>query len=474
MADHFAREAYENHCAIDRGAHRAERVLIGTMLRDPSVIEDVLPRVIAADLDSKLNRNILDAIYAMHTDGEVPTKHAMISAWDDYQVDNIMRLSDYLTGCITESLDDLGLPIEGIVQNILDRAKRRMLEEAAHVLQLATDGKRSVADIGRKAIDHIQSILTDVGSGERKIVSAASLAEAGLACLEGSAKIGPGTGFVDLDRIIGGWPMAQLSIVAGRPGMGKSAFGLSVALNAAKQGHTVLIFSLEMTAEQIGARLLTDIAYTSMDPLRYRRQPDGMTGRHRQLIDQAMQRLSALSIEVCDRSGITVEDIAVHARMHAAELKQNGQTLDLIVVDHIGLVAPGDAYRGNRVREVAECTQGLAALAKRLDLPVVGLCQLNRAVESRDNKRPSAHDLRDSGAIEEDASLIMMLYRPAFYLERERFDDAEKERVRLDALEAARHRLEVKIEKNRNGEPGFVELFADIGSNAIRNSSFRR
>ena len=255
-------------------------------------------------------------------------------------------------------------------------------------------------------------------------------------------------------------------------GMGKSAILTAAALNAAKDGANVLIFSLEMTAEQIGARLLTDLAYTHIDPVKYQRRAEGLAPRHRGLIDMAVKRLEGLTIQVCDRSGITVEEIAVLARMHAVELRQQGKTLDLIMVDHIGLITATDVHRGNRVREVAEFTQGLANLAKRLDLPVIAICQLNRAVEGRDNKRAGLSDLRDSGAIEEDASLVLMLYRPAYYLERDRFDDQQKDAVRVEKLAGCINRLEIGIEKNRNGPPGRVDVFADIGANAIRNTSF--
>lgn len=464
-------DAYVTYCAIDRGAHRAERLLIGRLLIDPSQIESVRAKIASTDLDERLNQNLLAAIYGMREEGQTPTKHEIIAAWGDYDVDNRLRLEGYVTGCIGEALTDIVEPIEGLVQAVANQAKRRLLESAAHTLSFATDGKRSVTDIGRAAIDQIHAILTEVGDGDRKLVSAADLAEAGFSSLEGIAKVGPPSGFTDLDRETGGWPLAQLSIVAGRPGMGKSAFATSCALNAAKAGANVLIFSLEMTAEQIGARLLTDLAYTSIDPVKYQRRSGGLAERHRNLIEQASKRLQALSIKVCDRSGITVEDIAVLSRMHAQELRQKGKTLDLVMVDHIGLITPTDAYRGNRVREVAEATQGLANLAKRLDIPVVGLCQLNRAVEGRENKRATLSDLRDSGAIEEDASLVMMLYRPAYYLERERFDDREKEAKRLELLDACRHKLEIGIEKNRNGPPGRVDLFVDIGANAVRNAA---
>jgi replicative DNA helicase len=126
------------------------------------------------------------------------------------------------------------------------------------------------------------------------------------------------------------------------------------------------------------------------------------------------------------------------------------------------------------VREIAETTDGVATLAKNLDVPVIGLCQLNRAVEGRENKRPTLSDLRDSGAIEEDASVIIFLYRAAYYLDKEREDDMEAERKRIALLEGSKNKIELQVAKNRNGRVGIVDAFIDIGANALRNGSFAR
>lgn len=472
MTIHYDKRAYEAHCALDRGAHRAERIVIGLMLLKPDLVEDVKPKLSEHAFAEDLNRNIVAGIYGLHDEGLTPCKTELVKAWGDYPVDEKMQLSDYLSGCVDEAIPEAPLPIDGIVRSIADTAKRRLLEEAAHTLQIATDGQRSVVDVGRSAIDQIQSILTNVGAGERKSATAKDLSKAGLAYLEGKSKAGPKTGFSDLDRHIDAWPLAQLTVVAARPGMGKSAFMTSAALNAAKGGANVLIFSLEMTQEQLGARMLSDLCYSSQDPVQYQSR-GRISTRHRDLLAGAQIKLDSYQIEVCDRSAMSIEDIHVHARMTAAELEQQGKALDLIFVDHIGLVRPSDRYAGNRVREIAECTQGLCDLAKRLNVPVVALCQLNRAVEGRENKRATLSDLRDSGAIEEDASLVLMLYRPAYYAEKNRFDDAEAERKRLERLQTTKNSLEIGIDKNRNGPPGRVDLFIDVGSNAVRTKSFR-
>jgi len=137
------------------------------------------------------------------------------------------------------------------------------------------------------------------------------------------------------------------------------------------------------------------------------------------------------------------------------------------------LMRSSDRYAGNRVREVGEISEGMTELAQELDVAVVALCQLNRQVETRDNKRPTLSDLRDSGEVEQNASLVIFLYRSAYYLEQTRFDEPELEKKRQEMLEKTRDKLEFIVAKNRNGRVGVVEAFVNIGANAIRNASFQ-
>ena len=140
-----------------------------------------------------------------------------------------------------------------------------------------------------------------------------------------------------------------------------------------------------------------------------------------------------------------------------------------MVVDHIGFIAPTNRYKGSKVHEVSEITSGLQRLAKSEQIVVLALHQLNREVEGRDNKRPVLSDLRDSGSVEQDADIILFPYRAAYYLERMKFDDAEKEQKRQEKLEASRNELEVNIAKQRNGPSYTIELFADMAANAVRD-----
>jgi len=141
----------------------------------------------------------------------------------------------------------------------------------------------------------------------------------------------------------------------------------------------------------------------------------------------------------------------------------------LVVVDHLGKVRPSSRYRGNRVQELGELSEAMAHLAKSEDVAVLALHQLNRGVEARDNKRPTIADLRDTGNLEQDADSVMLVYRPAYYLERAREDNPELESLRLKELEAKRNILELNIAKQRNGPTATIELYVDMASNAIRD-----
>lgn len=277
------------------------------------------------------------------------------------------------------------------------------------------------------------------------------------------------TGISDLDRMLGGLGRGEFSILAGRPSMGKSAVAVCLGKGAATTGHGVLIFSLEMMARAWMARMATDAAWGYRSPLAY---SDAL--RHK-LKDQQEDRLirgaqarMPLPLVIHEQAGLTVAEIAAITRRETAIFERQGKRLGLVIVDHLGKVKPKD-YSGDRVREVGAISNALAGLAKREDVAVLALCQLNRGVESRDNKRPSMSDLRDSGDLEQDADTVMFAYREAYYLERQKFDSNDDESVRQEMLEAKRNTLEINIAKQRNGMVGSVDLFIDMPSNAVRN-----
>jgi replicative DNA helicase len=182
----------------------------------------------------------------------------------------------------------------------------------------------------------------------------------------------------------------------------------------------------------------------------------------------AVRDLRDLPLVIDPQPSLTVAQISARARKHARALERQGKTLDVVYVDHIHIIRPNDRYRGNRTAEITEISAALKALAKELDVAVVGLAQLNRSVEGRDDKRPTMADLRDSGSLEQDADLIVFLYREEYYLQR-RCSDSSSEDKRIARLAEVRNKLELNIAKQRNGPTGSFEIFFDAASNAARD-----
>jgi replicative DNA helicase len=277
-------------------------------------------------------------------------------------------------------------------------------------------------------------------------------------------------GLSDLDKATGGWRRKQVIYFGGRPSMGKSACAVVFSRRAARAGHGVVVFSLEMTCRQWMARMATDICWARDLPISYAAALRGsLQGRELQAFLRGANELRALPILIEEQSGLTAADIASRTR-HAAELlNQQGKRLGLVIVDHLGKVRPSGNYRGQKVYELGEISEAMAHLAKSENVAILALHQLNRAVEGRDNKRPQLSDLRESGNLEQDADTVMFAYRSAYYLERARDDDPDEERRRIENLNAKRNDLELQIAKQRNGPTCTVELYCDMAANAIRD-----
>jgi replicative DNA helicase len=226
-----------------------------------------------------------------------------------------------------------------------------------------------------------------------------------------------------------------------------------------------------MNELSLADRVLSEMCFNHRDGITYETIARGtLTMSQATRIIEARRRLVDVPLTIETQGGLSMSQIATRARKHNDRLEKKGTRLGLLIVDHMHIVAASSRYSGQRVNEVTEISSGLKALAKELDVPVLALAQLSRQVESRDNKRPGLSDLRESGAIEQDADLIVFLYREAYYL-KDRLDDPQKEQARLDRLVEVQHRLEAAIAKNRNGPTHTVELFFDAGCNALGNYS---
>jgi replicative DNA helicase len=287
---------------------------------------------------------------------------------------------------------------------------------------------------------------------------------------------GVSTGFTDLDRLLGGLHPSDLVILAGRPSMGKTALATNIGFNAAKawrptrgpdgkvtseDGAVIGFFSLEMSAEQLATRVLSEESGVASDRIR---RGDVSHDDFAKFV-QASQKLASVPIFIDDTPALTITGLRTRARRL---LRQQG--LGLIIVDYLQLLRGGPDGAENRVQEISEITRGLKALAKELNVPVLALSQLSRAVEQREDKRPMLADLRESGSIEQDADVVMFVFREEYYLSRgeptrrpEENDDKFNERYARwqERLEQVHGTGEVIIAKQRHGPIGKVTLRFD-------------
>jgi replicative DNA helicase len=262
-------------------------------------------------------------------------------------------------------------------------------------------------------------------------------------------------------------------VLAGRPGSGKSALTIAVALNAARRGHGIYFASLEMPGEELSTRALSYLASNDGQgaAIPYFRIERGNVDQHElQRLSAARTALDGLPMWFDTRRGLQVAQIAAGARRYAKQLRKRDKSLDLIVIDHMGKCRDSGRWGGDKVNAVAEISNDIHALAGDMNIPVLAVCQLNRGVEHRDDKRPVMSDLRASGNIEEDAHLIMTVFRPAYYLQRMEPDPIDKAKWdEWDAqMKRVAHDLDVTIAKQRGGPTGQVHLWTDVTTNTFR------
>lgn len=284
-------------------------------------------------------------------------------------------------------------------------------------------------------------------------------------------------GLRDLAKALGGWRAGKLYIVAGRPGMGKTTFTWSTMLRTAFKGHGVMLVSLEMGRDELSEMALTDLAWRRDHRIEYRdinvsqvAEP-GYAQRLESVIEVA-PLFNSLPLMIFDRPGVGMAEIRSQALLYDQRLRGDGRRLEVLVIDHLGLIKAGTNYAGNKVAETEEISGQLKQLAKELGCAVIALAQLSRQVEGRDDKRPNLSDLRWSGAIEQDADVVMFVYREEYYLKKAD-QDPDKEMKRQVRLEQCRNKLEVLIEKHRGGPTYGVELFCDVGCSVVRDLEHR-
>lgn len=358
-------------------------------------------------------------------------------------------------------------------------ARLKTGEMAGSVIAAANDPSSDPTRMLKSVAADLDMIQAELRAGPRRKsrLSFAEAAENAFAAAENARQRGSGLtgitwGLTDVNRLTGGIQRRDLTLIGARPSMGKTSIGLSTAIKAAKNGTGIGFISLEMDADKLAARGLSDIAFDWGVKIPYANIIRGqIDDRDMESLRSANRDLDRLPLIIEEQSGLSMADIRVKAEAMMAEMEARGSSLECLVIDHLGLIRASSRYSGNRVQEISEMTAGLKGLAREYGIAVVALSQLNRAVESRDNKRPQLSDLRDSGTIEQDADTIIFLYREAYYLERDKGGSAEAQVERTERLIECQNKLEFTIAKQRNGPLATVDLFADMASSAIRNGA---
>ncbi len=415
---------------------QAEQAVLGSMLIDPDCIKDVMDKLQPEDFYLRANRDIFETIYHMFIysrpiDGvTVAGEMEKNGVYSDNTRDYLVQLMD---------VTPTSANVMEYVQIVLDKSLMRQVAAAAgSISAMVQEGSGAAGDMLEAAEQKVYAIrrgrsaqnMVTVGMVLQDVM--AHLAE--LTASGGKTLPGLSTGLSAVDAKINGLNKSDLLLLAARPGMGKTSMALNVALSAAREsGKTVAIFSLEMSREQLVTRLIASEGLVENTRL--------VTGNLResdwQRIAEAASSLSRMDIRIDDNPLLTVADMNAKCRRL--------ENLGLVVIDYLQLMtsAGGKSYAGeNRQQAVSDISRMLKIMAKELQVPVLCLSQLSRANEKRDDKRPMLSDLRESGAIEQDADIVLFLYRDDYYN-----SDSEKRNV-----------AECIVAKNRHGETGKVEL----------------
>ena len=410
----------------------AEQSVLGSMILDKKAIDVVSEILVADDFYKSSHGDIFRNIQSLSLKGE-PVDYLTLSeevatngkldsvGGRDYRMD--------LSGSVV-----LTANVKAYSKIVKDKSVLRKLIHSSDGIMEKAYSNDPVDDV----IEYAESSIYEISQGNirgglqplKEIVGDTMSQIEQMSMNEGNLT-GITTGLRDLNSLISGFQKSDLVLIAARPAMGKTALALNMAMSAALKGHSIAIFSLEMSKMQLSQRLLSALSMIDLQDI-----ISGKISDWAQL-GQGMNILAGLDIYVDDTSGISLTELRSKCRRLSAK-----SGLDMVMIDYLQLMS-GDSRSENRQQEISTISRGLKGLAKDLNCPVIALSQLSRAPEMRSDHRPIMSDLRESGAIEQDADLVMMIYRDDYYHE-----DSEKPNT-----------AELIVTKHRNGPTGTVELF---------------
>ena len=436
----------------------AEQSVIGSILLNNEIFDEINLLITSKNFYDPMHQKIFAAIEKLIYSGmlanPITLKNYFENEKDELNVPNyLVKITKFSTSSrqaieYSKLIYDLYVKREliKISENIIDTAKLNDLDNDGK--SIIENFEKSLFDLAEKG--SFSSSLVKFDEAMKMTIEMASSAyknEEGI--------VGVPTGLTDLDYRLGGLHKSDLLIIAGRPSMGKTALATNIAFNAAKKiqndgrKSTIAFFSLEMSSEQLSTRILAEQSRIKSNDIRTGKISEEQFDK----FIETSKNISELPLYVDETPAISIAALSNRAR----RIKRL-YGLDMVVVDYIQLMKASN-FREGRVQEISEITQGLKALAKELSVPVLALSQLSRAVEHRDDKKPQLSDLRESGSIEQDADVVMFVYREAYYLQGKEPRPATVEHAEWQAkMNDISHLAEIIIGKQRHGPTGNVML----------------
>jgi replicative DNA helicase len=455
-----------------------ERMLVAKILADNSVMARI-GKLAKGDLVDVAASAAFDAAVELAADGRpinLATLKPMLAtvrtgfdktAIDTIAADPMMRLPAGSVASESYRVEDMAARLRMLA------TRRRLAEYLDAIANAAVDETVAMGEIAADCISQCNDFIAETHSERKTDFVLYDSAQDFIERLQSDDDpIEIPTGLTDLDNATGGHHRGQFTILAGRPSMGKSCIALSSMLRTAEKGFGVLFFSLEMTRDQVTSRALSDYAYTDPRIDYFHLRPGNVNPAQVRRLYDAAERFKQMPIVIETKSGLTIGEIFARARKVKEDFAKRGISLALVVIDHLLKVRPSERYAGQPVKELDEVSEGCCAIAKSLDAAVLGLHQLNRGVESRDNPRPLMSDLRGSGSLEQDADTVLLAYRPAYRFERQLDDPDKRAEAEIEA-NALKHDLELQVAKQRSGPPKSLEFFCDMAANVVRDKNWR-
>ena len=428
----------------------AEKSLLGALLMDQSVILDVMAAVKPEDFYRKDHQLIFESMVALSN------KNQPI---DLITVTDLLTSTGNISGAggvdyIVSLTEDVPLASNAVqyAQIVSEKAlQRRLIQTSTDIAKMAYEPDGDVPAVLDEAEKKIFDLLQ-----KRNNKSYARIGELLPGIFDELTELSmngilPGlpTGFLDLDKLLSGLHNSDLILIAARPGMGKTALMLNIAANVAKKNYPVAVFNLEMSGEQLAKRMLSSESQIEGEKIRTGKLEEEEWTR----LAETLERMESVPLYIDDSTDVTVASIRAKCRKLKLE-----KDIKLIVIDYLQLMSSG-GRSDNRTTEIAEISRALKIMAKELNVPVIVGSQLSREVEKRADKRPMLSDLRESGAIEQDADIVMFIYRDSYYNKDE--TDARFSNI-----------AELIVAKHRNGSAGTIKLAFDGSHASFKNVTF--